>query len=111
MESVYRNAVVTISADAAPASSVGMASILSKNKICTSQIPSARCHRSEHNAAGNIYFGEDENWERGPLSESGWALQEEILSARILQFTKKNYILEMCRSQSKRDVSKCWSWW
>jgi hypothetical protein len=92
MESVYRNAVVTILAEGVPDSSVEMASVSSRNKSFDFHIPTAGCHSSEQNAAGKIYFAEDENhqdyWDRGPLSERGWTLQEEILSPRILQFTK-----------------------
>jgi hypothetical protein len=95
MGSVYKNARVTIAADASQNRSVGIvgSSFPSRN----SKVPLSRtqCHSKSRNLSGFLYFDkydDDINQDEALLSQRGWTLQEEMLSPRILKF-QKNCVL------------------
>ena len=94
MEDVYRNAVLTISADAAPNSSTGLVHFSPKDEYPDHIIATTTCYSSRHGVCGKIYFRGIQHklpeQARGPLSSRGWTLQEEILSPRILHFTQQS---------------------
>lgn len=90
--------MVTIAAKASLNSSAGLVASSSQRKQLKAQLVKTRCHRASRNLNGYLYFGENnarDYYERGPLGQCGWALQEEILSPRVLYFTK-NLIFWRC---------------
>jgi hypothetical protein len=95
MGRIFKDAIVTINADAAEDSSRGI--IAPSSQLRNSRrlkIPKTRCHSASRNLQGRIFF--DDNFSsnddlttyvRGPLGRRGWTLQEEILPPRVLHFT------------------------
>jgi hypothetical protein len=91
MGSVFKNAAVTIAADASPNSSVGIFGDPTEDRQTRTPLVKTRCHSRSRKLSGDLYFEKEpqkDHKDRGPLGQRGWALQEEILSPRILQFTK-----------------------
>jgi hypothetical protein len=88
---VFKNAVVTIAADASPNSSVGIVGDPTEDRQSRTPLVRTRCRSPSRKLSGFLYFEKESHKDykdRGPLSQRGWVLQEEILSPRILQFTK-----------------------
>jgi hypothetical protein len=98
MGSTYKNAVVTIAADASPDSSVGIVASSCHDKQDSMPYPKTQCHSPSQNLGGFLRLRKEDHeqyTERGPLSQRGWTLQEEILAPRILQFTR-NVVFWRC---------------
>jgi hypothetical protein len=91
MHDIYRNAVLTIAAEASLNSRAGIFESTKKSRSNIKVHPfsvKAVCHGNKSSV--RIYFRDPfpENCHRdyGPLSQRAWVLQEELLSARTLRF-------------------------
>lgn len=91
MGEIYGNSILTIASYTTNNSSESM---FDPHLTTRLQIPptiSVPCRSSEHSLKGTILVQRDynQNYQRhGPLSKRAWALQEDILSPRILKWTK-----------------------
>jgi hypothetical protein len=91
MGQIYKNAVLTISTDAAEDCSVSIVNGSSYTRTTrTSSMPRTKFHSESLALQGTISIGHnhENDYEPGLLSRRGWILQEEALSPKILQFSK-----------------------
>jgi Heterokaryon incompatibility protein (HET) len=98
MGNIYKNAVITIAAEAAEDSSVGILGSTGRGRIRVgNQQPRDVIQLSSHSAAhsiqGNLILTAKSAMKivpdaQGPLSARKWVLQEEILSTRLLRFAE-----------------------
>ncbi|KAK5127656.1 hypothetical protein LTR85_006997 [Meristemomyces frigidus] len=105
MDYVYRNADVTLASEASPRSAIGIEESMRNARAPSSTLAWASVHCVSKDLRGKIYFRVDYDkaagWtSRGPLSNRGWTLQEEILSPRILRFAKQQ-VLWKCSSATR----------
>jgi hypothetical protein len=91
MNYVYKDAAITIAAEAAASSSAGILTSITRRSGGSRQAVKAKCHSERHAIEGSIFFHTAGLVDpiRGPLSDRAWALQEDVLSPRVLRFTEE----------------------
>jgi hypothetical protein len=92
MGHIYKNAVVTLAADAAENSQAGIfdSSQRARTSLQDPGLVRIQCHSVLMNIQGNIFVGPSPSaWKSdpGPLGYRGWTLQEAVLATRVIQFT------------------------
>ena len=108
MSDIYSNAIVTISADAAPDSHCGFLKCEQRMiPVKRFEVPGSGSERTEicirKKGAGDRDSFNHHFWRgpaRSPLSRRGWILQESVLSPRILHFTAEELTWE-CATLSR----------
>jgi hypothetical protein len=104
MGTIYKNAVVTIAAEGAKDSSVGIVGCsVNTRKARVDALVRTKCHSRVRNLEGSLFVTPlVSKWpthQKGPLRARGWALQEEVLSPRVLQFTAIHLFWRCIESQ------------
>jgi hypothetical protein len=105
MGTIYKHAVVTIAAEGAKDSSVGIVGCsVNARKARIDTLIKTKCHSRVRNLEGPLFVAPlVSTWpihQKGPLGARGWALQEEILSPRVLQFTAIHLFWRCIESQA-----------
>ena len=98
MGDIYKNAVITIAAEAAEDGSVGILSSTARGRIREGDrhpqdVIRVSCRSAAHSIEGNLIVTAKSAIKavpdaKGPLSTRKWVLQEEILSTRLLRFAE-----------------------
>jgi hypothetical protein len=104
MSHVYSNASVTLIAEASPNSHGGIFASANTGRLTTESLLSVPCYDSNGAYCGTIYpqkfntgVGVAGSYEEGPLSSRAWALQEDVLSQRILRYSR-DQLFWACRT-------------
>ncbi len=102
MNYVYQNASLTIAAEASSGSNIGICRSMMDCRRPESTLRYATCHSTANNLQGRLLFRQrEELWtSRGPLSTRAWKMQEEILSPRILRFSRQQ-VMWRCNSDNR----------
>lgn len=101
MKQVYSNAIVTLVAEASEDSHSGIFTSANAGRAKPVHVP---FHDGRGNYSGSLYsqafhqyFGVAGCYEPGPLSSRAWALQEDVLSQRILRYAS-DQLFWACRT-------------
>jgi hypothetical protein len=86
MGGIFQNASLTILAESAEDSSLGLLSVMEKER----QVPSIliQAHTMKGGVRGRLRAGIDPSSCKGPLARRAWTLQEELLSPCVIRFTR-----------------------
>jgi hypothetical protein len=101
MIGVFQNATLTIAAEAAKDSSVGLFKSMKKTEGSSRFVIPA--HSNHGKVKGQIFEGTNVQPEPGPLSSRAWTLQEQLLSTCILRFAKQQMWWE-CREARRNEA-------
>lgn len=90
MTHIYGNATITISADASVDSNMGICGSSSLARQSRARLPRLKVYSGTRTNFEYIYlrYNEDMEQKRSILSKRAWTLQEEILSSRVLRYSK-----------------------
>jgi hypothetical protein len=98
MANIYHNSLLTIAASRSTGPKHGLFSVVSPDYVC-------RNLNDESNDTQRIYYRKRlPHSIEEPLQLRGWALQERLLSRRVLHFTEQELIWE-CLEEDKCECS------
>jgi Heterokaryon incompatibility protein (HET) len=109
MSRVYSNASITLIAEASTDSSSGIFATRNSGRLSPQAVLPVPCIDSQGAYCGTIYpqkfntgGGPVGSYEEGPLSSRAWALQEDVLSKRILRYSR-DQLFWACRTSFRSE--------
>lgn len=105
MQAVYKNSVVTIAAESSSDAHAGIFRSTDRLRLALKRVPGTMTATSA-GVQGRISFGdmapEGFDGDAGPLSDRGWALQEDLMARRYIRFAP-HQIYWRCRTKEATE--------